>query len=167
MGDTPPYEDYDDVDPEGPDLSVLGEYVPAPSEADEHRDTGAELYLVDPADAEDPQPAGAVYAVTNPPETVTVSTFLDGRVQQVELSPKVVGMTEADLADEIVVIAGLATMNARSAQYAVMLDGMREHGHSEVATRDFLARDLELPSPEQADARRAEVFSTRYEGSHE
>ena len=64
-------------------------------------------------------------------------------------------MTETDLAEEIVVIAGLATQDARSAQYAFMLDGMREQGHDDVGTRDFLSRDLDLPTPEQAGPARA------------
>ena len=94
-----------------------------------------------------------LFTVTNPPGTVTVTTFMDGRVKQIDLSPKVTNMTEEDLADEIVVIAGLATQDARSAQYAFMLEGMREQGHDDVATRDFLARDLDLPTPEQAERR--------------
>ena len=63
-------------------------------------------------------------------------------------------MAESVLADEIVVIAALATQDARSAQYTVMLDGMREHGHDNAATCDFLNRDLDLPTPEQAAAAR-------------
>jgi hypothetical protein len=105
--------------------------------------------------------------VTNPPGTVTVTAFLDGRVKQVDLSPKVTDMTETDLADEIVVIAGLATQDARSAQYAYMLDGMHQQGHDDVATRDFLARDLDLPTPDEAKAARAQLFSTRYAGGHD
>ena len=92
---------------------------------------------------------------------------MDGRVQQIDLSPKVTDMTETDLADEIVVIAGLATQDARSAQYAFMLEGMRQQGHDNVATRDFLARDLDLPSPEEAEAAQAQVFATRYAGDHD
>jgi hypothetical protein len=76
-------------------------------------------------------------------------------------------MTETNLADEILVIARLATQDARSAQYTFMLEGMRQQGHDDVATRDFLSRDLDLPSPEQADADRAAVFSTRYTGDHD
>ena len=76
-------------------------------------------------------------------------------------------MTETHLAEEIVVIAGLATQDARSAQYAFMLEGMRQQGHDNVATRDFLARDLDLPSPEEAEAARAQVFATRYAGGHD
>lgn len=106
--------------------------------------------------------AAMLFAVTNPPDTVTVTTFMDGRVQQIDLSPKVTEMTETALAEEIMIIAGLATQEARAAQYAYMLDSMREQGHDDVATRDFLTRDLELPTPESVDAARAQVFSTRY-----
>jgi len=108
-----------------------------------------------------------VFTVSNPPGTVTVTAFLDGRVKQVDLSPKVTDMTEADLADEIVVIAQLAAQDARSAQYAYMLEGMRQQGHDDVATRDFLARDLDLPTPDEAKAARAQLFSTRYAGGHD
>jgi hypothetical protein len=129
------------------DLDALGDYTDQPAEDDEL-----------------PEP---VFAVTNPPGTVTVTAFLDGRVKQIDLSPKVTDMTETDLADEIVVIAGLATADARSAQYAYMLEGMRQQGHDDVTTRDFLARDLDLPTPDEAKAARAELFSTRYAGGHD
>lgn len=105
-----------------------------------------------------------MFTVTNPPGTVTVTTCLDGRVHDVALSHSAAVLSEIALADEIVVIAGLATQDARSAQYTVMFDGMREHGHDTVTTRDFLTRDLHLPSPEQARAARAELFTTRYAG---
>jgi hypothetical protein len=108
-----------------------------------------------------------VFTVTNPPGTVTVTTFMDGRVQQIDLSPKVTTLTESMLAEEIVVVARLATQDARAAQYSFMLDGMRQQGHDDVATRDFLERDLDLPSPEQAIAARAAVFAERYGGDHE
>jgi ESX secretion-associated protein EspD/H len=107
-----------------------------------------------------------VFAVTNPPGTVTVTTFMDGRVKQIDLSAGTTDMTEPELADEIVVIAGLATQEAKSAQYAFMLEGMREQGHDDVATRDFLSRDLDLPTPDQAREARAQLFATRYSGDH-
>ncbi|MEU0497121.1 YbaB/EbfC family DNA-binding protein [Mycobacterium sp. NPDC006124] len=110
---------------------------------------------------------GPVFTVTNPPGTVAVSAFMDGSVQRIDLSQEVISMTEADLAEEIVVIARLATQDARAAQYVHVLDGMRQQGHDDVATRDFLARDLDLPSPEDASAARARVFATRYAGDHE
>jgi len=121
----------------------------------------------DESDASDLDAAGSLFTVTNPPGTVTVSTFMDGSVQRIDLSQEVISMTEADLAEEIVVIARLATQDARAAQYAHVLDGMRQQGHDDVATRDFLSRDLDLPSPEDASAARARVFATRYAGDHE
>jgi hypothetical protein len=91
---------------------------------------------------------------------------MDGRVKQIELSGSTTDMTEQELADEIVVIAGLATQEAKSAQYAFMLEGMREQGHDDAATRDFLARDLDLPTPEEAREARAHIFATRYTDDH-
>jgi hypothetical protein len=159
VGETPPHDSDDERD----DLAALdfsvAESEPPQSDLDALAD-----YTSEP---EDDELAAPVFTVTNPPGTVTVTAFLDGRVKQIDLSPKATNMTETDLADEIVVIAGLATANARSAQYAHMLEGMRQQGHDDVATRDFLARDLDLPTPDEAKAARAQVFSTRYAGGHD
>ena len=144
MTDDPLAADLDDDD----DLPALSFYAP-----------DAELAASDLV--------ATMFTVTNPPGTVTVSTFMDGSVQRIDLSQEVISMTEADLADEIVVIARLATQDARAAQYVHVLDGMRQQGHDDVATRDFLSRDLDLPSPEDASAARAHVFATRYAGDHE
>lgn len=120
-----------------------------------------------PALPADEQAAATAFTVTNPPGSVTVSADPDGRVRRIELSPRASGLTERELAAEIVVIAGLAAQDARAAQYAMVLKGMRERGHDDAATRDFLRRDLDLPSPEQAQADRARVFSARYSGDHD
>ncbi|AEV72477.1 hypothetical protein MycrhN_1869 [Mycolicibacterium rhodesiae NBB3] len=114
----------------------------------------------------DDEPPVPVFTVANPPGTVTVTAFMDGRVKEIELSPRATELTEYELADEIVVIAGLATQEAKSAQYAFMLEGMRDQGHDDAATRDFLARDLDLPTPEEARRARADLFATRYSGDH-
>ena len=153
-----------DPEDERDDLAALDFSVAQAEPAESDLDALAD-YTTQPAeDDEIPVP---VFAVTNPPGTVTVTAFLDGRVKQIDLSAKVTEMTEADLADEIVVIAGLATAEARSAQYAYMLEGMRQQGHDDVTTRDFLARDLDLPTPDEAKAARAQMFSTRYAGGND
>lgn len=158
-GDIPSHDSDDERDDLAAlDFSVAGS-EPAQSDLDALGD-----YADEPEGDELPVP---VFAVTNPPGTVTVTAFLDGRVKQVDLSAKVTDMTETDLADEIVVIAGLATADARSAQYAYMLEGMRQQGHDDVMTRDFLARDLDLPTPDEAKATRAQLFSTRYAGGND
>jgi hypothetical protein len=161
VDDAPPHNP-DDGDHD--DLAALD--FSAVEDASEKSDLDALGDYVAPDDAEDELPV-PLFTLSNPPGTVTVTTFMDGRVHQIDLSPKVTTMTETHLAEEIVVIAGLATQDARSAQYAFMLEGMRQQGHDNVVTRDFLARDLDLPSPEEAEAARAQVFATRYAGGHD
>jgi hypothetical protein len=106
-----------------------------------------------------------LFTITNPPGTVAVTAHLDGRPERVTLFPAATGLTETELAEEVVVVAELAAQDARSAQYESALDGMRELGHDEVSTRDFLTRNLDLPSPQDALDTRAQVFATRYLGT--
>lgn len=140
---------------------------PLPADFDDDDDLPALSFYAPDGYEDDEEVVPTMFTVTNPPGTVTVSTFMDGSVQRIDLSQEVISMTEADLADEIVVIARLATQDARAAQYIHVLDGMRQQGHDDAATRDFLSRDLDLPSPEDASAARARVFATRYAGDHE
>lgn len=175
MGDFPPHspdddDDYDglsaldssdsDDDSNAAGLDALGTYDDFVPADDAVSGDGFEAMVV----GEDEELTLPLFTVTNPPETVTVTVFMDGRVHQIELAPNVTNLAERDLAEEILVIAGLAAQQAKSAQYSFMLAGMREHGHDDAATRDFLTRDLDLPTPEQADDARAQVFSTRYGG---
>ena len=49
-----------------------------------------------------------------------------------------------------------------------MYSGLRELGHDRAEAKDFLSRNLDLPSPEEAAATRAHIFATRYSGeTHE
>nr|WP_231976714.1 YbaB/EbfC family DNA-binding protein [Mycobacterium sp. E740] len=118
-----------------------------------------------PDEPEQTDTEARVFTVANPPGSVAVSALMDGRISEIDLGPKAGELSEADLAEEIVVVAGLAARDAKSAQHAAMLDGMREQGHDDAATRDFLARDLGLPTPDEAHAERARVFATRYGGA--
>jgi hypothetical protein len=162
VDDTPPRGYADDHD----DLAAALDFSP-PMRSDASALDALGGYVVGRDGVGDDELPVPVFTVTNPPGTVTVTTFMDGRVQQIDLSPKVTTLTESMLAEEIVVVARLATQDARAAQYSFMLEGMREQGHDDVATRDFLQRDLDLPSPEQAIAARAAVFAERYRGDHE
>ena len=178
MGDFPPHspddeDDYDDLSAldfsysddasNAAALDALGTYDDGVLSED-HEDAVSDDGLSYVPSVGDETLTVPLFTVTNPPETVTVTAFMDGRVHQIELAPKVTNLTERDLAEEILVIAGLAAQQAKSAQYSFMLAGMREHGHDDAATRDFLTRDLVLHTPEQADDARAQVFSTRYGG---
>jgi hypothetical protein len=169
VADSPPHDFEDDHD----DLAAVLDFSAPAAESSvsvldalggyPFDDSVAHDGAHDTADA----PSVPLFTVTNPPGSVTVTTFMDGRVNRIGLSPKAVTMTETNLADEIVVIARLATQDARSAQYSFMLEGMREQGHDDFATHDFLTRDLDLPSPDQARAARAQVFATRYASNHD
>ncbi|MCV7066913.1 YbaB/EbfC family nucleoid-associated protein [Mycolicibacterium farcinogenes] len=181
MGNFPPHDPDDDDDDYGglsaldlsypvdgsddPGLDVFRTYE-QPSASDD-AGSNEDGHEVEPGESnvdDHENLAVTLFTVTNPPETVTVTVFMDGRLRDIELAPKAVDLTERDLAEEILVIADLAAKQAKSAQYSAMLEGMREHGHDDAATRDFLTRDLDLLTPEQADAARAQVFSTRYGG---
>jgi len=178
VADSPPHDSEDDHD----DLAAALDFSAPAAESSVSVFEAFGDYAVDDdpmtadvLDALDPrppevaadEPSVPMFTVTNPPGTVTVTTFMDGRVNRIDLSPKATTMTETNLADEIVVIARLATQDARSAQYSFMLEGMREQGHDDFATHDFLTRDLDLPSPDQAQAARAQVFATRYASNHD
>ena len=177
MADSPPHDPDDDHD----DLAAALDFSAPAAESsvsvfdgfgDSTVDDSTTSDLLDaldplPYEATADEPSVPLFTVTNPPGTVTVTTFMDGRVNRIDLSPKATTMTETNLADEIVVIARLATQDARSAQYSFMLEGMREQGHDDFATHDFVTRDLDLPSPDQAQAARAQVFATRYASNHD
>lgn len=162
-GENPKEKDKDNRRDEWVDPATLDAGVPDDA-ADSVLDA---LAIYSPAELAETNTETGVFTVTNPPGTVAVTASAEGRVSRIELSPLAGELTEADLADEIVVIAGLATQDAKAAQHATMLEGMRAQGHDDAATRDFLTRDLDLPSPEQVSAERSRVFATRYAGDHD
>ena len=119
------------------------------------------------ADENDDDSPGPMFTVTNPPGTVSVSSLLDGRIQQIDLAPSVSTMTESQLAEEIRVIADLARLKGLAGQYAFMTDMMyREELHNGADVREVLEQGLELPSPQQADEAQADVFASRYSERH-
>lgn len=142
-------------------LDALQEYSPVQPE-----DTGSDLDSIaslSAEDEEDEEPEPQLFTVTNPPGTVSVSTLMDGRIHQVELSPEVTTMTEPELEDEILAIGNLARQKALAAQYTFIHDTMSQSGAVDSAfVREFALSHLALPTPEQAAAAQAEMFVTRY-----
>lgn len=119
-------------------------------------------------DASEEEPLAPI-SVTNPPETVTVWAIMDGSTASVRLSPKVISMTEAELADEILVVADLARRSAlayqRSSYLEIAARSAEGIGREGIAGFDqFLANGtgMKLPSREEADAAQSEVFAARY-----
>ncbi len=127
-----------------------------------HDDLAALDFACGPETDADDSVAIDLVTIANPPGTVAFSTSVDGCSQRIELGEKATRMTESELAEEIVLIADLANQEARSAQFSDMLASMRDEGHDSVTTRDFLSRELSLPSPEEARAARARIFAARY-----
>ncbi len=103
-----------------------------------------------------------LYTVTNPPGTVSVTVYLDGRIHHVELGDRVTDMSEAELADEIRVIADLARQRARSELHTLIVEGVRVMGHDPAMLSDGLRRELDMPTQEEAAANAAQVFASRY-----
>lgn len=158
-------------DDEEPDVDALHDFAPTAPEEDSDTDLAAIESQTDaaPEAGEDDEETPQEFTVTNPPETVSVSALMDGRTQRVELSPKVTGMSEAELADEILVIADLARLKGLAAQHSYLLEDdslsetMRELGmDGNDVVRDFMENGIGLTTPEQAAAAQAEVFATRY-----
>ncbi|WP_025736065.1 hypothetical protein [Mycobacterium genavense] len=119
------------------------------------------------ADAGDDDGAMPTAKVTNPPETVSVTATMDGRISLVELSPDAAKMTESSLAAEIFAIGDLARQRALSIQHSFVLDAFRHLGISDREDEEFITDALQtgmtqLRSPDQAIRVQADVFATRY-----
>jgi hypothetical protein len=138
--------------------------------------TGTELRVTDTlpedtgdtqhTDAEEEEFSWELTTVTNPPETVSVTALMGGRIQSVDLLPDALSMTESELADEILVIADLASQRASSVLRTLLIEGMQAQGVDDQALADFLGtRGLDLTPPKQAAQAQAEVFATRYAAS--
>lgn len=109
----------------------------------------------------------ALFTVTNPQGSVSVTALMDGRVQNITITDKASSMSETALAEEIFVIADLARQKARAAQRTFMVESMSEIAgdspQQSALLHEFVESTLHLPTPEEAAAREAEVFATRYE----
>ena len=153
----PPWDDDEAGDdrPEGLVFDAMADFSPVPNTEDSW-------------DHETP-PANGVHDVetlvvtaANPSVSVLVTALIDGRPLSVELAPSVATMTEAELADEIMVMATTARMQALAAQHGIIAQYMTYLGSDPVGTRSFLEHDLGLPSPQSALRDKAELFASRY-----
>lgn len=105
----------------------------------------------------------AVYfTVTNPPGTVSVSALASGQPAHIDLAPRVVDMTERQLADEIRVIARLAAQQALAGQNLILSSVLERLGVDRTSIRNHLEHDAGLPSAEAVLAEKAQIFATRY-----
>ncbi|MGV0768386.1 hypothetical protein [Mycobacterium syngnathidarum] len=147
LGEYVPHAD-DHADDEVSALDVLGKYVGVDT-ADGDIDDFAELPSPMPTEDEEPDSL-PLFSATNPPGTVTVTVYMNGSVQHVNLSPAVTKMTESQLSQEIRNFTGVATEKARAGQYVYFLYTAVQHAGDSPMIRNLLAETLGLPTPEQA-----------------
>lgn len=119
------------TDVEESSLDALGDYAP-PTEV-EDAETG--LDALEGLTEQDEDEELALFTVTNPQGSVSVTALMDGRVQNITITDKASSMSETALAEEIFVIADLARQKARAAQHTFMVESM-----SEIAGRQLPSR---------------------------
>lgn len=119
------------------------------------------------ADTGDDAVPAMYFTVTNPPGTVSVSALANGQPAQIDLSPRVVDMTESQLAEEILVIARLAAQNALAGQRLILSNILERLGVDRTSIGNHLEHDAGLPSVDTVLAEKAHIFATRYRDNEE
>jgi len=150
----------DDEDDHGPAESMLDALDFSPPAVADYVDVGLDAVL--PDDDGEPGPQTIFFTVTNPPGTVSATALLDGRPIQVTLAPQVCNMTESQLAEEISLIARLASQNARAGQHLLVSGMMQQMGEDPLTARSYAEHELGLPTAETVLADKAQIFATRY-----
>ena len=150
----------DDEDDHGPAESILDALEFSPPAVADYVDVGLDAVL--PDDDGEPGPQAIFFTVTNPPGTVSATALLDGRPIQVTLAPQVCNMTESQLAEEISLIARLASQNARAGQHLLVSGMMQQMGEDPLTARSYAEHELGLPTAETVLADKAQIFATRY-----
>ncbi|MEU0498245.1 YbaB/EbfC family DNA-binding protein [Mycobacterium sp. NPDC006124] len=116
-----------------------------------------------PLDSVDDEIDTLLVTVSNPAASVSTTAMLNGRIVTVELAHSVADWSEAQLADEIVVLATLARKKALAAQHSFTAAFMQQLGHDPAATRGLLERELGLPAPDDVLAEKARILAARYQ----
>ncbi|MGW4099256.1 YbaB/EbfC family DNA-binding protein [Mycobacterium sp. NPDC004974] len=152
---------WDDDEPDYPEdqssLDALDFTNPIEQSGD-----NSELAVPTP-DADDEAMLAVLFTVTNPPGTVSVSALASGQPAYIDLSPRVVDMTEGQLTDEILVIARLAAQQALAGQNLILSSALERLGVDRTSIRNHLEHDAGLPSVEAVLAEKAQIFATRYQ----
>lgn len=99
-----------------------------------------------------------VFSATNSAQTVTVTAYLNGAIQRVNLAPHATSLTERELADEIVAVADVAREKARAALYELVSALLRMQGQDSSSMRELLEDRMQLPTPERATSAEAALL---------
>lgn len=169
------FDEYGYDSPEQSAVDALDAVEPA-----EPATTGTELGAIDALaedvgasedrNATDDESSPGMATVTSPTEAVSVTAIMGGGIHSVELTADAGWMTgtESELAEEILVIADLASQKAASVLHSMVTETAEARGLGDhELLSDLLAPGfLDLPSPKQALEAQAEVFATRYADGH-
>ncbi|MGV0811233.1 hypothetical protein ABQF34_04685 [Mycolicibacterium boenickei] len=134
-------------------------------EVEDHEDDGFGALDAHDADPEDEEQIPVVQAI-NPPGTVTVTAYLNGSVAQVDLDPKVTTLTEAQLADEIRFVAGVAAKRATAVVHIGVVNMMVEQGMDFQEARDFVGTNMPFATPEQAGEAELALIARHSDQAH-
>ncbi|MGA5543832.1 hypothetical protein ACPCIR_18425 [Mycobacterium sp. NPDC051198] len=137
--------DWDDTDANDNGLDAVDDYTNHEVE-DEDDGFGA----IDTGTAAEDEDEIPVVQAINPPGTVTVTAYLNGSVARVDLDPKVTTLTEAQLADEIRFVAGVAAKRATAVVHVGVVNMLVEQGMDFREAREFVATNMAFATPEQA-----------------
>ncbi|CKG83635.1 hypothetical protein [Mycolicibacterium smegmatis] len=149
-----------DSAPDASELGVFGEYLPTAGDADSSLDALDAVASAPISEVDEPDP-GPLFSATNPPGTITVTAYLSGWLQRIDLAPSVVNMTESQLAREIADLAQIATKKAGAGQYVFLLYSTVQQVGDSPGVRSMLKETLGLPTPEEAAEAEA-AYTARY-----
>jgi hypothetical protein len=157
----PDYDGADDVD-HGAGLDAVQDY--SNHEVEDDEDDGFDAFENE-APAEDEEQIPVVQAV-NPPGTVAVTAYLNGSVARVDLDPKVTTLTEAQLADEIRFVAGVAATKATAVVHIGVVSMMTEQGMDFREAQDFVTTNMPFATPEQAGEAELALIARHSDQAH-
>ncbi len=114
---------------------------------------------------EDQEQIPVVQAI-NPPGTVAVTAYLNGSVAHVDLDPQVTKMTEAQLADEVCFVAGVAAKRATAVVHSDVVNMMVEQGMDFREAKDFVGTNMPFATPEQAGEAELALIARHSDQAH-
>jgi len=113
---------------------------------------------------DDPEIPNLLFSASDAAETVTVTAMMNGSIHEVRLSPRVIDMTEVELAREILAVARVAAAKGRAGQYELIAGLLDMQGQDPTSARELLEEGLGLPTPARAAAAEAELTTRHLPG---
>ncbi|OBB26910.1 hypothetical protein A5792_23935 [Mycolicibacterium peregrinum] len=140
---TPEETGYDRAGCDDTELDAIPDSVPAPVPKQDDWDV-----LSGPEEAD--EEVVPVIQAMNTPGTVACAVFLSGTVSHVSLDSSVSSLDEAQLAEEIRVVADVATKKASALLHINVVETLVEQGWNLREAREFVEANVPFSTPQQA-----------------